>query len=58
VWSRTQGTVNNLGTENQQGSQFQTPNLALVNVDGLSANDRTHEFKTYASYQIPKSKWR
>jgi hypothetical protein len=53
VWSRTKGTVNNTGTENQQGSQFQTPNLALINVDGKATNDRTHEFKTYISYQIP-----
>ena len=48
VWSRTTGTVNNNCTENQQGAQFQTPNLALVNVDGHAINDRTHEFKTYA----------
>ena len=41
------------GTENQQGSQFQTPNLALVNADGFATNDRTHEFKTYMSYQVP-----
>jgi hypothetical protein len=54
VWSRTKGTVNNNGTENQQGAQFQTPNLALVNVDGRAANDRTHELKTYGSYQVPK----
>lgn len=53
VWARTTGTVNNTGTENQQGSQFQTPNLALVNVEGHATNDRTHEFKTYMSYQIP-----
>ena len=53
VWSRTQGTVNNLGTENQSSSQFQTPNIALVNSDGFATNDRTHEFKTYGSYQIP-----
>jgi hypothetical protein len=53
VWSRTKGTVNNNGTENQQGTQFQTPNLALINSEGLAINDRTHEFKTYISYQIP-----
>jgi hypothetical protein len=53
VWSRTKGTVNNNGTENQQGAQFQTPNLALINSDGFPVNDLTNEFKTYISYQIP-----
>ncbi len=53
VWSRTKGTVNNAGTENQQGAQFQTPNLALINSDGFAVNDLTNEFKAYISYQIP-----
>ncbi len=53
VWSRTNGTVDNNGNENQQGTQFQTPNLALINADGFVTNDRTHELKTYVSYQIP-----
>ena len=53
VWSRTKGTVDNNGNENQQGTQFQTPNLALINADGFVTNDRTHELKTYVSYQIP-----
>jgi hypothetical protein len=53
VWSRTKGTVDNTGTENQQGVQFQTPNRAQINADGFATNDRTHEFKTYLSYQIP-----
>lgn len=53
VWSRTKGTVDNNGTENQQGTQFQTPNRAQINVDGFATNDRTHELKTYLSYQIP-----
>jgi hypothetical protein len=35
-------------------SQFQTPNLALVNSDGLVGFDRTHELKIFAGYQIPK----
>jgi len=53
VWSRTKGTVDNLGTENQQGTQFQTPNRALINSDGYATYDHPHELKTYASYQIP-----
>jgi hypothetical protein len=53
VWSRTKGTVDNTGTENQDGTQFQTPNRALVFSDGLATNDRTHEFKTYVSYEVP-----
>jgi len=53
VWSQTKGTVDNLGTENQQGSQFQTPNRALIFSEGNATNDRTHELKTYVSYQIP-----
>ena len=53
VWSRTEGTVDNTGTENQQGTQYQTPNRALINADGYATNDRTHEFKTYLSYQVP-----
>lgn len=55
VLSRTKGTVNNTGTENQSTTNFQTPNAALINSDGFSTYDRTHEFKAYVSYQIPKA---
>jgi Carboxypeptidase regulatory-like domain len=53
VWSRTAGTVDNLFTENQQSEQFVTPNRAVSNAQGLATNDRTHEFKTFVSYDIP-----
>ncbi len=53
VWAQTRGTVDNTGTENQQGSQFQTPNRALVFSEGDATYTRTHEFKTYLSYQVP-----
>jgi len=53
VWSEAKGTVNNSGTASVTGSQFLTPN-GLVNADGRMLNDRTHEFKLYGTYQIPK----
>ncbi|HUR20485.1 MAG TPA: TonB-dependent receptor [Vicinamibacterales bacterium] len=53
VYSKTKGTVTNGGTSGVSGSQFQTPNLILVNTDGLVGFDRTHEFKAFAGYQIP-----
>ena len=54
VYSETNGTVTNGTTSGISSSQFQTPNLALVNSDGLVGNDRKHEFKAFAGYQIPK----
>ena len=53
VWARTGGTVDNIFTENQQSDQFQTPNRAVINADGLATNDRTHELKSYVSFQVP-----
>jgi hypothetical protein len=53
VWSRTSGTVDNLFVENQQTQQFVTPNRAEINANGVATNSRTHELKTYATYQIP-----
>jgi hypothetical protein len=54
VWSETKGTVSNGGTASVTGSFFEAPNFALVNSNGLMVNDRTHEFKVFAGYQIPK----
>jgi hypothetical protein len=54
VYSKTKGTVTNGSFSGVQGSQFQTPNLALVNADGLVGFDRKHEVKVFAGYQIPK----
>jgi hypothetical protein len=54
VYSKTKGTVTNSGFAGVSSSQFQTPNLVHVNTDGLVGFDRTHEFKAFAGYQIPK----
>jgi hypothetical protein len=54
VYSETKGTVTNGAFSGITSSQFHTPNLALVNADGLVGFDRTHEFKVFAGYQIPK----
>src|SRR5688572_16002071 len=53
VYSKTKGTVTNSGFAGVSSSQFQTPNLVHFNTDGLVGNDRTHEFKVFAGYQIP-----
>jgi len=53
VYSKTKGTVTNGTFSGITSSQFQTPNLALVNADGLVGFDRKHEFKLFAGYQIP-----
>jgi Carboxypeptidase regulatory-like domain len=54
VYSKTKGTVTNGTFSGISSSQFQTPNLALVNSDGLVGFDRKHEVKVFAGYQIPK----
>lgn len=54
VYSKTKGTVTNGTFSGITSSQFHTPNLALVNSDGLVGFDRKHEFKLFAGYQIPK----
>jgi len=54
VYSKTKGTVTNGTFSGITSSQFQTPNLALVNADGLVGFDRKHELKVFAGYQIPK----
>ena len=54
--SRTKGTIDNTGSNNQYSSNpvWQTPNASLINSDGYATYDRTHEFKAYVSYQIPR----
>jgi hypothetical protein len=54
VYSKTKGTVTNGTFSGISSNQFQTPNLALVNADGLVGFDRKHELKVFAGYQIPK----
>jgi hypothetical protein len=54
VDSESNGTVTNGAFSGITSSQFQTPNLALVNADGLVGFDRKHELKVFAGYQIPK----
>jgi len=54
VLGHSYGTVNNTSGENDGASRvFENPSLALVNRDGDLRNDRRHEFKLYATYQIP-----
>jgi hypothetical protein len=53
VYSITKGTINNSGTQGISSGQFETPN-GLVNTDGYAFGNRTHEFKVFAGYQIPK----
>ncbi len=54
VFSKTKGTVTNGAFSGITSSQFQTPNGALYNSDGLVGFDRKHELKIFAGYQIPK----
>lgn len=53
VLSQATGTVDNTSDAQVSSRQFETPVLALVNVDGHLTNDRTHEFKVLGSYTIP-----
>lgn len=54
VLARARGSVNNTFTANTGSTRyFETPSLALVNSEGPLRNDRRHEFKLYAGYQIP-----
>jgi hypothetical protein len=54
VLSSTKGTVGNSGSSGLSSGQFETPNLILVNADGYSNADRTHELKLFGGYMIPK----
>ncbi|HSK10898.1 MAG TPA: TonB-dependent receptor [Vicinamibacterales bacterium] len=53
VYSRTKGTINNDSSDGLGGTNFQHPVTALVNREGYASNDRTHEVKAFAGYQIP-----
>jgi hypothetical protein len=53
VLSQATGTIDNTSGAQVSSRQFETPVLALVNVDGHLTNDRTHEFKVLGSYMIP-----
>lgn len=54
VLSKNEGTVEPTYSENTgYGRQFETPTLALVNVDGPFIYSRPHEIKVLATYEIP-----
>jgi hypothetical protein len=55
VLSKTESSINNTASNSYgQTTHFETPSLGLVNVAGRPINDRTHEVKVYASWQIPR----
>jgi hypothetical protein len=54
VLSKTEGNISNGSESGIYSSQFATPNGALINTFGPAGNDRRHEIKVMASYQIPK----
>jgi outer membrane receptor protein involved in Fe transport len=55
VLSKAEGSIDNNGANSFGASTvFQTPTRALVNAFGRPVNDRTHEVKLYATWQIPK----
>jgi hypothetical protein len=53
VYSQARGTINNDTADNANTRQFETPNRAILNVDGTLTFDRPHEFKAYGTYMIP-----
>jgi hypothetical protein len=53
VFAKTTGNVDNNGSAQLWGHEFETPNLAFVNSSGPASNTPTHEFKLLGSYQIP-----
>jgi hypothetical protein len=55
VLSKAEGSIDNTGSNTfGQSSFFETPTRALVNSYGRPENDRTHELKVFATWQIPK----
>lgn len=55
VWSKVEGTQDNDGFDTYGTSTvYESASRALVNQYGHLTNDRTHELKIYATYQIPK----
>jgi len=56
VWSRTEGHLSNGSLASAGTSRFfETPALSTVNTFGRALNDRPHELKVLAGYQIPKA---
>ena len=54
VWAEAKGDVGNAGRAGFGGTTFRNPNTAITNTNGFMENDRTHEVKIFAGYQIPK----
>jgi hypothetical protein len=58
VWSKSEGVIDNLNADTYGGAAWapfwQTPTLSTVNTFGRTTNDRTHELKVYATWQVPK----
>jgi len=54
VYSKTTGNLPSSSSGGFNSSQFETPNLSLINRDGRVPLDRPHEFKALIGYQIPK----
>ena len=56
VWSKTEGHLSNGSLASAGTSRFfETPTQGTVNTDGRALNDRTHELKVLAGYQIPRA---
>ena len=54
VLSKNEGTVDPFSVASVgYGRQFENPNLALVNADGEFEGSARHEFKLFASYEVP-----
>ena len=54
VFSKTTGNLPSSSSGGFNSSQFETPNLSLINRDGRVPLDRPHEFKAFVGYQVPK----
>jgi Carboxypeptidase regulatory-like domain/TonB dependent receptor-like, beta-barrel len=56
VLSKTEGTLDNTTTATYGNSfVWASPTTALINTDGRSTYDQTHEVKVYATYIVPKA---
>ena len=53
VYSKATGNVDNSSSAQIETRQFETPNLALVNANGVASYTPKHEFKLLGSYRIP-----
>jgi Carboxypeptidase regulatory-like domain len=55
VLAKAEGTVDNSGSAAWLGgTQWNSPNTAVINADGELTNSRRHEFKAYVSYDLPR----